>query len=792
MRRLLRRAATHLWMGGAVAATAALSLGVSGCQTETEGGIEGSTCVSNDEYFAVYFFEEMKETCGSCHISGTGFQLSDFKMVPPSQAGFLDTNMAALKKISEYEANGESVLLQKPLGMLDHGGGKVFAQGEEDPGYQRLKTLVDRLKGGETCPNTEARFIAGVQMSGPQETYRKAALTLAARLPTDEEIAAVDAGGWDAVDVLLDQLMESDAFFDRVKEKYNDVYLTDFYLNDDFDVIGDSDLYNPRWYEEAPVDNEDLQKLYGATDSEDLMNKLARWTQTGVARQSLELIAYTIKNNLPFTNVVTADYIVVNPFSAKAFRMDDVVFDNEADPNEYKPGRLGGYESEFPHAGNLTDPIWLQRHPTTATNRNRHRAREILYVYMGNDILKAAERPIAIDEGSLADNPTMNNDTCTVCHYSLDPAASFWRNFQPAFDNGDDTQFAYRPDAPWFLDMFQSGFAGVDMPSGQYTKATQWGGQQLANDPGFAFGATFMAYRILTGNDPLGAPQKTSETFQQDLTAFLGQYYTFSKVSNEFREGGYDFKKLIKSLVMSPYFRAINTAENIDPTQVEHLTAVGSAHLLTPEQLNRKIESVTGIRWTPDNEGLDTPNLLEDDGGQGYRILFGGIDSRDTTNRITVPSGIMANVAERMGLEVGCRVSNAEFSILPEQRKFLKNSELTDEPQDPNFRDVPASIEKIKLDIQYLHRQLLGEHLELNDPEIERTYKLFVDVWKEGKLSVVPVDTGFPGQCVAPRNYVTGESIPEEMLLWDDGLYTGRAWAAVFAYLMTDYSFLYE
>lgn len=775
-------------MGAAIVSTAALGLGFSGCQSDTEDGISGSTCVSNDEYFAVLFFNELKETCGSCHIGGEGYANSDFKMVPPSEAGFLDTNLAAIKKVAEYEANGKSVILQKPLGELDHGGGKIF-DGEDDPRYQKLVTLVDRLKGGESCSNTEARFLAGVEMSGPTATFRKAALTLAARLPTDEEVAAVEAGGWDAATVLMDQLMKEDAFFDRVKEKYNDVYLTDFYMGGDFDVIGNSENYNPRWFESIDTSDVALQQRFGAENADDLFEKLERWTQRGVAQQSLEMIAYTIKNDLPYTNIVTADYIVVNPFSAKAYNMTDVTFENDADPNEFVPGRLGGYESDFPHAGNLTDPIWLQRHPTTPTNRNRHRAKEILFVYMGNDILKAAERPISIDENSLADNPTVNNQTCTVCHKLLDPIAGGFRNFQP-FDN--EEQFDFNPSSPWFPEMFQTGFVNQDMPPSNYDKATKWLGQSIANDPGFAFGSVFMGYRILTGNEPLQPPQEGAENFDQELTAFLGQYYTFSKIANDFRNNGYDFKKLMKDLVMSPYFRAVNTAADIEASQIDHLTGVGSAHLLTPEQLNRKIENVIGIRWAPAYDEYGGSNLLRTGGDQGYRILFGGIDSEDTTNRITTPSGIMANVAERMGNEVGCRISNAEFSLLISERRFLKNTELVDEPQDANFRDVPESIERIKLDIQYLHEKLLGEKLDIADPEIERTYQLFLDVWKEGKTNIVPVQSWFSDECQARRNYITGESISEEMRLSDDGLYTGRAWSAVFAYLMTDYSFLYE
>lgn len=778
-------------MGGAVAATAALSLGMGGCEGGEEDGIEGSTCVSTDEYFAVTFFEVIHEKCGTCHEGGDGSQQSEFKMVPTSQAGFLTTNLEALRKVANVQTDETSIVLQKPLGKLDHGGGTIF-ESEDDPGYQKIVKLVQRLNDSDSCPNTEARFIAGVQMSGPTETYRKAALSLAARLPTEEEEQIVADGGMPAALALMDGLMKEEAFYERLKEKYNDLMLTDFYLGDEFDVIGGGDQYNPRWYEEINTNDADLIKKFGARDAEDLGNKLARWTRTGVARAGVELIAYTVKNDLPYTNIVTADYMVVNPFSAKAYNIPskDAVFKNDADPKEFIPVRLGGYDSNFPHAGVITDPIYLQRHPTTETNRNRHRAKEILFTFLGNDILKAAERPIAIDENSLADNPTLNNQNCTICHYVIDPIAGAFRNFQPTFEGGDDDQFTFRPDAEWFPEMAQTGFREQKTPPSSYSKATAWLGQQIANDPGFAFASVFAGYRILTGHDPLTPPQNGSDNFDAELTAFLGQYYTFSKIAEDFRNNGYNFKQMIKDLVLSPYFRAINAAENIDPLQLTHLSEVGSAHLLTPEQLNRKIEKVMGLSWTP-NE-FETPNLLNPDGGEGYRILFGGIDSMNTTNRITTPSGIMANVAERMGAEVGCRVSNAEFSIPLEERKFLKHSELTDEPQDANFRDVPASIDRIKQDIQYLHLKLLGEKLELGDPELERTYKLFVDVWKEGRTNVVPVDVNFPDECVSGRNYVTGVRFAEEEILRDDGLYTGRAWSAVFAYLMTDYSFLYE
>jgi len=250
--------------------------------------------------------------------------------------------------------------------------------------------------------------------------------------------------------------------------------------------------------------------------------------------------------------------------------------------------------------------------------------------------------------------------------------------------------------------------------------------------------------------------------------------------------------------VMSPYFRAMNTAPDIDAQQVAHLTGVGTAHFLTPEQLNRKLENVLGLRWT-EGDVYGRANLLNDnpDNAQAYKILFGGIDSMNTTVRVKEPSGIMSNVVERMGLEVGCRVVHAEFSLLPEERRLLKSVDLTTEPADANGYEVPDAVDDIKKDIVFLHQRLLGERLEVTDTEILRTYQLFFDVWKQGKADMasgtMPESFGdIPGECVVGYNYNTGVSIPEDQVWRNDGLYTGRAWSAVLAYLVTDYDFVYE
>ena len=176
--------------------------------------------------------------------------------------------------------------------------------------------------------------------------------------------------------------------------------------------------------------------------------------QYGASRAPLELIAHVVENDLPYTEILTADYIMANPMTAAAYGAS-TRFDDPEDVHEFRPSRIvdyyrraDGYESEwdynlqlrriinpgplptvYPHAGILNTTVFLKRYPTTATNRNRARSRWTYYHFLGLDIEKSASR--TTDPVALADtnNPTMNNPACTVCHSILDPVAGAFQNY---------------------------------------------------------------------------------------------------------------------------------------------------------------------------------------------------------------------------------------------------------------------------------------------------------------------------------------------------------------------------
>ena len=126
----------------------------------------------------------------------------------------------------------KSRLLLKVTGELDHGGGQVLKP--DSTGYRILERYVRRLNPAKdvavpkesTAPYNARPFFEGVIMTSPRRLLRRVTLSLAARLPTATELAAVDQRGQEAMDGILDGILQEQAFYDRLKEGFNDIFLT--------------------------------------------------------------------------------------------------------------------------------------------------------------------------------------------------------------------------------------------------------------------------------------------------------------------------------------------------------------------------------------------------------------------------------------------------------------------------------------------------------------------------------------------------------------------------------------
>src|SRR5690606_36382346 len=117
----------------------------------------------------------------------------------------------------------------KPSGLVEHGGDVLFDKKSDQ--YEAIEGLLEQLEDPKECPADDgAADFAKVELLDGAAALRKATLHLAGRLPTDEELARVAAGGDDELALIVDEIMEEDAFYDRLTVIFNDVLLTDRYL----------------------------------------------------------------------------------------------------------------------------------------------------------------------------------------------------------------------------------------------------------------------------------------------------------------------------------------------------------------------------------------------------------------------------------------------------------------------------------------------------------------------------------------------------------------------------------
>ncbi len=739
-----------------------------GCSTGGTGSTEVDPgCVSTETFFKDEVWAPVLSTnCIQCHNAQGAAKDTEFVLQTAAQTGFLAANLETVRKVARFEVGGTSILLLKPLGQLEHGGGPRFA--EDSAEYEALRSLVAQFETPIACANTESEDLFGeVVYLENEQLLRKLSLNLVGRLPTSDERASVQQGGLPSIEVALDGMMTEDAFYTRLKEAYNNILLTDRYYGGDsaLNLLSTDDYPTRRWYDEQ---------------EESVRRRLRDLSNRAVARAPLELIAHVVRNDLPFSEILTADYLMVNAFSARVYDVSAPGYMNGTNPDSYDatefvPGRI----NNIPHAGVMTSHVFLNRFPTTDTNVNRHRSRMIYKMFLATDILKLAERPL--DSAQIkTHNPTLNNPACTVCHTVMDPIAGAFQNW--------DTRGRYNPpELGWNTDMLPPGYGDVTLPPDQNLTSLKWLAEQIADDERFATSVVHTVFTALTGQTPLDGSTYglTPEQSKAKLAAFDAQEKVFAEVRQLFTNSSQSFKVAVKSLALSPYIRAMNVA-SVSQEKEDALAWIGTARLLTPEQLDRKIEAVTGYAWISSNRRI----LLS---GSDFLIFYGGINSNTVTTRITAPNGVMSNIAKRMATEMSCKAVPRDFTIEESaNRRLFPLVERSYVPEDENGFEIPAAVEAIKANIKHLHQHILGETADRT--EVEATYALFLESWREGKTMVEAeeISGALHYACRAQSDPVTGEDLPQERQVRYDTDYTVRAWMAVVSYLMGDYAFLYE
>lgn len=725
------------------------------------------------------------QKCLTCHQKGGDAEESKLVLLDPrkiegaARDEAMRLNRAAFTRVATVRKGDESRLLLKVVGQLEHGGEKVLTT--ESPEYRVLADFVRRVNGGSgTVPESRVDdrlppFFDGVAMLDDRRLLRRATLSLAGRLPTDAEFAAVAKDGLRALPALLDEVLKEDGFYERLREGFNDIFLT-------LGVDGNADQTclsyehfekTRHWYQKY-----DLSHIADPKERQRTEWKMAGEYRQALLGESMKLIEHIVRHDRPFTEIVTADYILVTPYSARGYGVFEELkdqFKNPDDPFEYVPVKLkalvGRNKSEnqdsatgfYPHAGLLSTFQYLTRYPTTETNRNRLRARMYYQHFLGVDVLELAAR--VSDAAAVTakyEIPTMQAAECVVCHKTLDPVAGMFQDYWRFADQG---VYGKRKGG-WFRDMFAAGFEGEDLPDAERWRSLQWLGERTAKDPRFAIAMTEHVYYLLTGRKVLLPPKDFEDPrYPARLRAYSEQRRRTEAIAERFAKTGFNLKSVIKEWIASDFYRADGLATAVDePCRRAELDDIGLVRLLSPEQIERKVAAIFGEKW----------GRLTDQ----FATLYGGIDSKEVTDRATDPSGAMGAIQRTLSNDVACKQVNRDFTRPPGERRLFPNIEPDVLPGASSDSD-----RAIRQTIVRLHEKLLGRYDAADSADVDRTFALFAGIVQDasGQKGLEKRESYY---CRANRDNPGATA--------DDPHYTIRAWRGVVTYLLRRQEFLYE
>ncbi len=575
-------------------------------------------------------------------------------------------------------------LLASSLLVACGGGGSGGGSGTE--GEEETEAGSDPSSGTQgdaTGPGDESGDESGepdavveVEFLSPTEHLVRVSMALRGIRPTPEEVAAVQADPG-ALDALVDDYLDAPAFGRTVMNLHNEALL----------VEPDYAYYPAGFPNVGALAGRDFYEI-----NRDIM------------QAPLRLVEHVVSNDLPYSEIVTADYTLANETVATVWGI----------PYAGDAGwEVTAWDDGRDNAGVLSDSWLFQRHRSTETNANRGRANLVASAFLcadftSNDI--DVDVSVDLSDPEAVADAVLENPSCAACHVPLDPLASYFRGFFPLYvpEGQSEEATPYPMELPWYQEFFPELLGVPMLPAsyyGQQGDGLAFLGQQIAQDPRFASCTVrrFWSYLHQTALEEV--PDAALEAFEPDFAAQMNA------------------KALVKAIVLHDDFRtaAVVPAALDAPTQSELAVAARVGMLKArPQALGSMLEDLTGFRWVADfssiiDEETGEPlNLgrvpLLEDSFLGYRVLGGGIDSMFVTQ-----SAHTYNAPNLLVLSTLAREA-AHYEV--EQALAGEGTLLSTSPE-------TASEAAVRDQLVLLHRRLYAAELEPNDPDIDAGWELF-------------------------------------------------------------------
>ena len=777
----------------------------------------------------------VQSKCVACHVQNGAAAFTSLHFVPSNVTNYQTLNQKMFSDFVNSFDDATNYLLSKARGVA-HGGEVQLPFGGDD--YNAMVSLL-KLYGGKVDSDLGStinakNFYDNVSFLNNRETLVKASLLLSGRSPTAAEFAAVIDETDKSLKSTVRTLMQGKNFAEFITVNANDKLLTNG------TAAGDAiDVLYPWEYIGGWIN---AKNVY--LDTGDENKALRERDKTGIAllRQPIELINYVVQNDKAYSEILTADYIMVNSRLNKTFQSNVTFADNE-DETEWLPGKINtrtvnndnrvyqqsdipfisvngdelisGDIIDYPHAGILNTPSFLIRYPSTATNRNRARSRWTQQFFLGKDIEASASRtndPVALADRN---NPTMNNPACIVCHIPMDPVAGAFQNYGHTHgryrQNGHDSladsyvyptngETLYQEGDTWYRDMRTPGFEGAEAPNAD--NSLQWLAQKIVADDRFASASVKFWWPAIYGTQPTLVPEVASDpNFSYQLTISEVENNQITVLANNFKngissKGAYNLKDLLVEMIVSNKFRAKAISE-LPEIDVQIYANEGPGRIVTPETLQNKIESTLGIEWVQYRDPDTGKKLFWLTENYLYYYLYGGIDSDGITKRPEDFSTTMRAIIENLGAEGSGFIAGNDFLLPQKDRILFTKVELTSTPENGDGQTI-------KENVQFLMNKIWHKNFSIDKDEVQIAYQLWLDVYADATQFKENNNNywDYSGFNLGPEvhsdkwpDWPDWESFssPEKDMIENHELQPQQmAWRAVISYLVTDFEFIYQ
>jgi hypothetical protein len=400
---------------------------------------------------------------------------------------------------------------------------------------------------------------------------------------------------------------------------------------------------------------------FGLTDEHEYLRS--------VGEEPLRLMAYVAARNLPWSEIVTADYTLANATTYSMFELEWT----EAAPES--GWALARYTDRRPPNGVLaTNGLWW-RYATTLNNMNRGRAAAVSKLLLCHDFL---QRPVVIqgldeftEEALLA--ATQEEPSCQSCHATLDPLAANFFGFW-WYDVKDATELSsYHPEreplGATYMDLTPAWF-------GQPLEGVAALGPVVAADPRFQ--------RCIV-------EQMAEQLWHRPLTD--ADFNLLSASEEDFAAGGLRMGALLRSLMATPEYRAGALLEGADEDTDERYV---TRRVMSVEQLASSVEALTGYRWSVQGYDQLTNDIV------GYRVMGGGADGLIVTDPSPWPGVSRSLVIQRLAQLAAQAALEEDLARAAVDRRLVGTTAedlLTLRPGDGRFE---AEVEALRLRVHGL------------------------------------------------------------------------------------------